>query len=143
MNPPFWNDSIAYCCRTFCHKLLCLKAEWIRWRYEQQRGSMPRQQATEQIKSLSRISEVTRCNRTTHARGALTRGEEFHGIRQNPRTCFYEPPNLLQRTISARGKVIAFGLHKLREKQRPTIYATVLAKAAAAHICLGHVSKLK
>lgn len=30
-----------------------------------------------------------------------------------------------------------------KEKQRPTIYATVLAKATAAHICLVHFAKLK
>lgn len=82
------------------------------------------QQATEQIKSLSRISEVTRCSRTTHARGALTRGEEFHGIRQNPRTCSHEPPDLLHRTISACGKVI----HRASQVER---------EAEANHLCHG------
>lgn len=139
---PYWNDSIGHCCRTFCHKRVCLKGEWIRWRYEQQRGSVPRQEATEQIKSPCPISKVTHCSRTTHARGTLAGGEEFHGVRRNPRTCFHQSANLLHRTISACGWAVAFGLHKSRQKQRPSSYATVLAKATAAHICLVHVSKL-
>lgn len=79
---------------------------------------MPQQEATEQIKSLSCISEVARCSRTTHARGTLTRGEEFHRIRQNPP--FHKSSNLLQRTISACGKVITFGRRK-RSRGQPSM----------------------